>query len=51
MPGASGEAKYFYKWGWTSHFGKHEVICPSGKSVESVQQFASISHKSLGRVS
>jgi hypothetical protein len=25
-----GEAKYFCKWGWTSHFGKHEVICPSG---------------------
>jgi hypothetical protein len=24
------EGKYFCKWGWTSHFGKHEVICPSG---------------------
>ncbi len=23
--------KYFCKRGWTSHFGKHEVICPSGK--------------------
>src|SRR6202158_1858185 len=23
--------KYFCKWGWTGHFGKHEVICPSGK--------------------
>jgi len=27
----SGEAKYFCKRGWISHFGKHEVICPSGK--------------------
>jgi hypothetical protein len=27
----SGEGKYFCKRGWTSHFGKHEVICPSGK--------------------
>jgi hypothetical protein len=26
-----GEEKYFCKRGWTSHFGKHEVICPSGK--------------------
>src|SRR6266404_3171685 len=26
------EGKYFCKRGWTSHFGKHEVICPSGKS-------------------
>src|SRR6266702_5205124 len=25
------EEKYFCKRGWTSHFGKHEVICPSGK--------------------
>ncbi len=25
------ETKYFCKRGWTSHFGKHEVICPSGK--------------------
>jgi hypothetical protein len=24
------EGKYFCKWGWTGHFGKHEVICPSG---------------------
>jgi len=24
------EAKYFCKRGWTSHFGKNEVICPSG---------------------
>jgi hypothetical protein len=24
------EAKYFCKRGWTGHFGKHEVICPSG---------------------
>src|SRR6266480_320537 len=23
--------KYFCKRGWTGHFGKHEVICPSGK--------------------
>jgi len=23
--------KYFCKRGWTAHFGKHEVICPSGK--------------------
>src|SRR6266446_7233775 len=23
--------KYFCKGGWTGHFGKHEVICPSGK--------------------
>src|SRR5439155_9972482 len=23
--------KYFCKRGWTSHFGKHEVICPTGK--------------------
>src|SRR5438876_9130923 len=23
--------KYFRKRGWTGHFGKHEVICPSGK--------------------
>ena len=42
MPGASGETKYFCKGGLASHFGKHEVICPSGKSVESVQQFTSI---------
>jgi hypothetical protein len=27
----NGEGKYFCKRGWTSHFGKHEVICPSGK--------------------
>ena len=27
------EQKYFCKRGWTSHFGKHEVICPSGKKV------------------
>src|SRR5260370_151022 len=27
-----GEGKYFCKRGWTSHFGKHEVICPSGKN-------------------
>jgi hypothetical protein len=26
----SGEGKYFCKRGWTGHFGKHEVICPSG---------------------
>jgi hypothetical protein len=26
------ETKYFCKRGWTGHFGKHEVICPSGKS-------------------
>jgi hypothetical protein len=25
------ETKYFCKRGWTSHFGKHEVICPTGK--------------------
>ena len=25
------EQKYFCKRGWTDHFGKHEVICPSGK--------------------
>src|SRR5258708_1116279 len=25
------EGKYFCKRGWTGHFGKHEVICPSGK--------------------
>src|SRR5712671_3176363 len=25
------EGKYFCKRGWTSHFGKHEVICPPGK--------------------
>jgi hypothetical protein len=25
------EGKYFCKRGWTDHFGKHEVICPSGK--------------------
>ena len=30
------EAKYFCKWGWTSHFGKHEVICPSGKISRTV---------------
>jgi hypothetical protein len=24
------EGKYFCKWGWTGHFGKHEVICPTG---------------------
>jgi hypothetical protein len=24
------EGKYFLKRGWTGHFGKHEVICPSG---------------------
>jgi hypothetical protein len=29
----SGEEKYFCKWGWTSHFGKHEVICPSGSHI------------------
>ena len=23
--------KYFCKRGWTDHFGKHEVICPSGR--------------------
>src|SRR5213595_3050064 len=23
--------KYFCKRGWTGHFGKHEVICPSGR--------------------
>jgi hypothetical protein len=27
----SRERKYFCKRGWTRHFGKHEVICPSGK--------------------
>ena len=25
------EGKYFCKRGWTGHFGKHEVICPSGQ--------------------
>src|SRR6266566_2937253 len=25
------QTKYFCKRGWTDHFGKHEVICPSGK--------------------
>src|SRR5436309_7928832 len=29
-----GKQKYFCKRGWTSHFGKHEVICPSGRFVE-----------------
>jgi hypothetical protein len=24
------KGKYFCKRGWTGHFGKHEVICPSG---------------------
>ena len=30
----SREAKYFCKRGWTGHFGKHEVICPSGSLVD-----------------
>jgi hypothetical protein len=28
------EAKYFCKRGWTGHFGKHEVICPSGRFID-----------------
>jgi hypothetical protein len=31
------EAKYFCKRGWAGHFGKHEVICPSGKIIDAVQ--------------
>jgi hypothetical protein len=29
--------KYFCKRGWTGHFGKHEVICPSGKITSYVR--------------
>src|SRR6266702_7663884 len=32
------EEKYFCKRGWTSHFGKHEVICPSGKISRPVRR-------------
>jgi hypothetical protein len=27
------EGKYFCKRGWTGHPGKHQLICPSGKSI------------------
>src|SRR5258708_35756277 len=39
-----GEGKYFCKRGWTNHFGKHEVICPSGKTTTSVNYQAGSAH-------
>src|SRR6266516_3391297 len=33
--------KYFCKRGWTGHFGKHEVICPSGSFVDPKGFFSS----------
>jgi hypothetical protein len=34
----TGEAKYFCEWGWTAN----SLICPSGNSIESLQQITGI---------
>ena len=43
------EGKYFCKRGWTGHFGKHEVICPSGK-ISTVAGSESYSNRGFRRV-
>src|SRR5947207_15776942 len=43
------EQKYFCKRGWTGHFGKHEVICPSGRLVDPIEQFHTVCGVGKGR--
>jgi hypothetical protein len=36
------ETKYFCKWGWTSYFGKPEVICPSGSFASDARDYFAV---------
>ena len=36
------EQKYFCKRGWTGILAKQEVICPSGRFVDPIEQFHTV---------